>query len=68
MKTHFLRMPFFDAIELSLVIILIAAALGIIYKENFLYVVLGMIIILALVELHRDLKERSGREHHTGTL
>ena len=66
MKTHFLSMPFFDAIELCLIIILLAASLGIIYKEKFLYAVLGIIVILAIVELHRDLKERPHIVHNTG--
>jgi len=57
MKDHFLNMPMFDALELGLFIILIAGALGIIYREKFLYVVLVLIVFFALTELYRDYKE-----------
>lgn len=57
-ETKLLKIPVVDAAELVLFIVFLAAALGAIFRERFLYVVFGMIVALILAEGYRRKKEK----------
>lgn len=57
--SRLLGMPVTEAFELLLFIVFLAAALGAIFRERFLFVVLGLLAIMMLVEVHK--RSREGR-------
>ncbi|MCX8147249.1 MAG: hypothetical protein N3D84_02170 [Candidatus Woesearchaeota archaeon] len=54
----FLRMPLEDAVEMLLFTIFLAAFLGFIFKENFLYLVFILIAALFLYEVYNYTKKK----------
>ncbi|PIN85903.1 hypothetical protein COV19_07470 [Candidatus Woesearchaeota archaeon CG10_big_fil_rev_8_21_14_0_10_44_13] len=61
-ETRVLKMPVADAIELLLFIMFLAAALGAIFRQRFLYIIFGLIIVLMLAEGYRRKREKEKLE------
>lgn len=59
MPSRLFGMPVTEAFELLLFIVFLAAALGAIFRERFLFVVLGLLVIMMLIECHK--RSREGR-------
>ncbi|MFO8015644.1 MAG: hypothetical protein R6U32_00925 [Candidatus Woesearchaeota archaeon] len=57
-ERRLLGMPLHEALELILFIMFLAGALGVIFREKFLYVVFGFIVLLILFESYDRQKER----------
>jgi Ca2+/Na+ antiporter len=55
---RFLRMPLEDAIEIILFTIFLAAFLGFIFHEKFLYIVFILIVVLFLYEVYHYEKKK----------
>ena len=56
--TRLMGMPVNEALELILFIIFLAAVLGAIFREKFVYVVFALIVLLMLYEGHQRRKEK----------
>lgn len=54
----FLRVPIDDAVEIILFVMFLAAVLGAVFKERFLYLIFAAIVIFILIELRRFRKEK----------
>ncbi|MFC1752404.1 hypothetical protein ACFL96_03305 [Thermoproteota archaeon] len=52
------RMSLDDAIELVLFIIFLSAVLGAVFKEKFVYVMFGIIIVAVIIEMIRYRKDK----------
>lgn len=57
LPSRLLGMPATEAFELLLFIVFLAAALGAIFREKFLFVVLGLLVIMMLIEGHKRSRE-----------
>ncbi len=58
----FIRMRMYDAIELLLFIIFLAAVLGAFFRERFVYIIFAAIIICVWLEMRRQKKEKNSME------
>lgn len=60
--TKILKISIHDAIELGLFIAFLAAVLGTIFREKFIYLIFAAIILFAGIELRRYNQERKKAE------
>ena len=58
-ETTIMGMPATDALEILLFVVFLAGVLGSIFRERFVYVVFGMIIVLLIYESYQRKKERA---------
>lgn len=62
LESRILKIPLADAVEMLLFTILLAAALGAIFRIRFLYIVFAMVAVLMVIECWQRGKERDRLE------
>ena len=67
LESRILKIPLADAVEMLLFTILLAAALGAIFRIKFLYLIFAIVAVLMIIECWQRGKERDKLEKKIDT-